>query len=285
MSNNIKFLYETFLNKEVEENISDTTLQDGKTITVVTPIKKVKKVKISIQQPDRKLYKGSELFYSKTLANYLKEGLMPYSLVAKRYANDGGPLTELEVKRLSQLKEDLKSLEKEFFTTITSINDPILDTEDKVVGKKTDILLKIQDINNEVAGIQNAYADIFDNTAEMKSRNDTIEWWSLFLIYIDEDDKGYKPLFGFGDPTKQDDYLKKVEKLEKFEDENNRFYNEIIKRMSYLISFWFTAKTNLTQNDFQTMEKLYTETTSDYKVGILEEVKDVKLETVPEIQA
>src|ERR1017187_4884380 len=110
--------------------------------------------------------------------------------------------------------------------------------EDSVVNKKTDILLKINKINSEVSAIQNAYADIFDNTAEMKSRNDTIEWWTLFLINSDEDEKGYKPLFCAGDPNKQDDYLKKVTKLEEFEDLNSPFYNEVIKLMSYLVSFW-----------------------------------------------
>ncbi len=269
----IKYLYETKIKKEVEEQQVENSIVDGKTITITSPIKKIKDIKVAIQQPNRKLYKGAELFYSKTLANYLKEGLMPYSLVAKRYANDGGPLTEAEIKRLTELREVLKTLEKEFFTTLTSVVDTVtVPTDASVVGKKSDILLKINEVNSEVSAIQNAYADIFDNTAEMKSRNDTIEWWSLFLINMDEDDKGYQPLFGQGDPTKQEDYHKKVTKLEDFEDKNNKFYNEVIKRMSYLISFWFTAKTALTQVDFQTMEKLYIDTSSDYHVNELEDV-------------
>jgi hypothetical protein len=263
----IKYLYETTINQEYEENVIENKIEDGKTITTTTPVKKIKKVKISIQQPDRKLYKGAELFYSKTLAEYLKQGLMPYSLVAKRYANDGGPLTEAEIKRLGELKEEIKVLEKEFFTTLTSAIGTDATSEENIVSKKSDILMRINDVNSEVSAIQNAYADIFDNTAEMKSRNDTIEWWSLFLINIDEDNKGYKPLFGAGDPEKQDDYKKKVVKLEEYEDKSSAFYNEVIKRLSYLISFWFTAKTALTNVDFQTMEKLYQDSSSDYNVG------------------
>jgi hypothetical protein len=266
----IKYLYETVLNKEVEENIVDKKIEDGKEIVTTTPIKKLKKVKIAIQQPDRKLSKGAELFYSKSLANYLKQGLMPYSLVAKRYANDGGPLTEDEIKRVNEIKQNLKLLEQEFFTTLS---ETITDTEknQELVKKKTDILLKINAANAELSTIQNSYTDIFDNTAEMKSHHDTIEWLSLYLINIDEDGKGYKPLFGIGDPTKQEDYLKKVEKLEEFEDKNDKFYNEIIKKLSYLISFWFTAKTSLSQNDFKTMENLYNDSLSNYHVAELEE--------------
>lgn len=266
----IKYLYETVINKEVEEQVSEQKVENGKTITITSPIKKIQKIKVAIQQPDRKLYKGAELFYSKTLASYLHAGLMPYSLVAKRYANDGGPLTEAEVKRLGELKEQLRVLEKEFFTSVTNAID---NTEESLINKKGDILVKINAVNAEISAIQNAYADIFDNTAEMKARNDSIEWWALFLINVDDDNKGYKPLFGAGDPNKTDDYNKKVAKLEEFEEKNDPFYNEVIKRMSYLISFWFTAKTSLNQSDFATMEKVYQDSLSDYKV--LDEIPEV----------
>jgi hypothetical protein len=268
---NIKYLYETLINKEVEEQIIETREENGKSITTTSPIKKIKTVKVSIQQPDRKLSKGAELFYSKSLAHYLKEGLMPYSLVAKRYANDGGPLTEAEIKRLQELKDKLKILEKEFFETL--VNKPETPEEDQILAqKKTSLLLEINSYNAEASGIQNSYVDIFDNTAEMKSHHDTIEWLALFLINVDEDGKGYKPLFGDGDPTKSDDYAQKVSKLEEFENKNNPFYNEIIKKLSYLISFWFTARTPISQNDFKTMEKLYDDTLSTYKVAPLEPV-------------
>jgi hypothetical protein len=281
MSKELKWLYETEVSKEIEEIVTDKQVIDGKTVTTDSPMKKVVKVKVAIQQPNRKLYKGAELFYSKTLAEYLRNGLMPYTLVAKRYANDSGVLTDAEIKRLVELKDELKILEKDFFATIaSSIDDKKDDVE---IGKKGDLLLKINSVNAEVSAIQNSYADIFDNTAEMKSRNDTIEWWSLFLIYTDEDNKGYKPLFGEGDPTKQEDYQKKVSKLEEFEDKNNSFYNEVIKMSSYLISFWFSAKTSLTASDFQTMERVYKDSLSDYKVSeIVPPVVEEKVAT-PEL--
>ena len=278
MAQTTKYLYETIVNREVTEQVSEQHIEDGKTITTTSPIIKVKKIKIAIQQPDRRLYKGAELFYSKTLAVYLKEGLMPYSLVAKRYANDNGPLTDAEIKRLGELKDELKVLEKEFFTTITSVVNG--DSDEVSIGKKGDILLKINAVNSEVSAIQNAYSDIFDNTAEMKSRNDTIEWWSLFLINVDEDNKGYKPLFGIGDPNKQEDFQKKIAKLEEIEEKNDPFYNEVVKMGSYLISFWFTARTSLTKEDFKTMEKVYKDSLSTYKV--LDEIVEEKPEVVAE---
>lgn len=103
----------------------------------------------------------------------------------------------------------------------------------------------------------------------MKSRNDTIEWWSLFLIYWDENGQGYKPLFSDGT------YEERVSKLEDYEDKAESFFVELIKRLSYLISFWFTARETVSQIDFSMMENLWVKTMSEYKV---DEGTDLKVE-------
>lgn len=249
-----KYLYETTIDKVVEEAVTEIREEQGQKVEIKRTIKKKKPVKIAILKPDRKLFKGAEMFYARTLSENLKAGLLPYSLVAKRYANDGGPLTEQEKARLKELREEAQKLEQEFFGAAGT------DRQEQ----KNALLVKINKINAEVSTIQNAYSDIFDSTAEMKARNDTIEWWSLFLIYADEDDKGYVPIFSSGT------YDERVTKLEDYEDEANPFYVELIKRLSYLISFWFTARDTVTAIDFSTMEKLYVDTMSDYKPVVSE---------------
>ena len=247
----LKFLYETGLKRQADEKVTETREEGGEKVEITKTVKKAKLVKIAILKPDRKLFKGAEMFYAKTLSEYLKAGLLPYSLVAKRYANDGGPLTEKEKERLTILRAEARKLEQEFFSATGN------DKEQQ--EKKNSLLVRINEINAEVSGIQNAYSDIFDSTAEMKSRNDTIEWWSLFLIYVDEG-AGYIPVFSDGT------YDERIAKLEDYEDKNDPFYIEAIKRLSYLISFWFTARDTVTAIDFNTMEKLYVDTMSEYKV-------------------
>lgn len=258
----LKFLFESSVKKQVDEAIITVSTEGGSKVETKRIIKKAKPIKVGILKPERKLFKEAEMFYAKTLSNYLKAGLLPYSLVAKRYANDGGPLTDQERNRLRELREQAIKLEGEFFAA------PTADTESQ--RQRNETLVKINDINAEVSNIQNAYSDIFDSTAEMKSRNDTIEWWVLYLIFVDEDGKGYKTLFP------QDTYEDKLTKLEAFEDDAEPFYVEVIKRLSYLISFWFTARNTVTKIDFDTMEKLYLDTISNYKV--VEEGEEVKVE-------
>lgn len=263
----LKFIYETTIKKQADEVVKSKTEENGTVIETSRTIKKTKPVKLCIIKPDRKLFKGAEMFYAKSLSEYLKKGLLPYSLVAKRYANDGGPLTDNERNRLKELREESLKLEGDFFSKITE-NDA------EAQKKKNETLIKINAINAEVSNIQNAYSDIFDSTAEMKSRNDSIEWWALFLIYIDEDGNGYKPLFGEGE------YEERVTRLEAIEEKEEPFYIESIKRLSYLISFWFTARNTVTKIDFETMEKLYLDTVSDYKVE--EDKIEEKLTELPQ---
>ena len=247
----LKFLYETTLDKQVEESVVEIKEDNGEKIEIKRTIKKNKPIKLAIQKPDRKLFKGAEMFYAQTLSSYLKAGLLPYSLVAKRYANDGGPLTEREKLRLDELRTESRELEQEFFGVVGD--------DSTKQAKKNELLIKINSTNVEIGNIQNSYSDIFDSSAEIKSRNDTIEWWTLHLLYIDETSTGYTSIFGNGT------YEDRIAKIEEIEDEANPFYIEAIKRLSYLISFWFSARDTVTQIDFNTMEKLYIDTMSSYK--------------------
>lgn len=258
------FIYETTVKKQVEEPSIEVREENGQKIEIKRTVKKTILIKVAILRPDRKLFKAAEIFFAKSLAEYLKAGLLPYSLVAKRYANDGGPLSESDKTRLKTLGEESKILEKEFFANVVATNDD----EKK---KKQDLLIRINKINEEVSTIQNAYSDIYDSTAEIKSRNDTQEWWSMFLILIDEG-QGYTPIFGTGN------YDERIDKLEEFELLANPFYNEVIRRASYLISFWFAARNTVTKIDFETMEKLYLDTLSEYKIQ--EEPVEIKVSDV-----
>lgn len=261
MENTLKLIYETTVKKQTEEPQKEKRVENGEEIEITRTIKKVKPVKLAILKADRKLFKAAEMFYAKSLSHYLKEGLMPYSLVAKRYANDGGPMTDEERVRLKELNEEARKLEFEFYA---------LGKEPDKSKEKHELLLKINNLKMEAGGIQNAYADIFDSTAEIKARNDVIEWWVLHLLLVDLDGKGYKCIFGDGT------YEERIQTLEMFENQEEPFTMECIKKLSYLISFWFTAKNSVTKVDFDTVEKLYSEGLSDYKV---EESEDLKITT------
>jgi hypothetical protein len=265
MEKTLKFLYETFVKKQVNESVTEPRQEGSETVQITRTVKKVKPVKFAILKPDRRLYKDAEIFYARTLADYLKKGLLPYSLVAKRYSNDGGPLTDSEKKHIDTLTDELGKLQVEFYG--------LANTEDLNLQKrKNEILIRINRINTEVSNIQNAYTDIFDSTAEMKARNDSIEWWVMYLMYGENEKGELVPTFSAGD------YEERIKTLENIEDEADPFKLEAIKKLSYLISFWFTARNAISDNDFKSMDRLYSDTMTIYKVE--ESGESVKVDEV-----
>lgn len=258
--NKIKYIYETVVDKEIIEQITEEREENGEKIKVTKDIKKNKPIKIAILQPDRKKFKDADIFYAKTLSYYLKEGLLPYSLVSKRYMNDGGPLTEVEKKTITSLRDKYVELQMEYF----KMEGTLTEEQNK---KRNEIILEMTEINRTIRQIKDSYENIFENTAEAKAKNDIIEWWILNLSLINEDNTDYKLLYGDGDIES------KTQILEKLETEENPFYNEVIKKLSYFIAFWYSSSNNITIEDFKSSEEYYNKNISTYLNKEKEEIK------------
>ena len=78
-------------------------------------------------------------------------------------------------------------------------------------------------------------ASLFDQTAENRARNKTILWWVLNLAY-EKDGDDYKEVFQGAD---QDEKLASYDRYEEQEDD---FIDEMLKKFSYVVSFWFITK-------------------------------------------
>lgn len=256
-----KYLYETTVKKEVIEKVTEDREENGQKIQVTKEVKSLKPVKIALLKPDRKKYKEADIFYAKTLSNYLKEGLLPYSLVSKRYMNDGGPLTDEEKKTVANLQNRYYDLQEEYFKTSKSS-----ETE----KRSGEILLEMTEINKKIESIRENYSEIYNNTAEAKSKSDTIEWWILNLSLIENSEgKDYKLLYGDGD------FESKYSNLESLESKNEVYLNEAIKKLSYFISFWYNSGGNIVEKDWKSAEDYY----ARYNPDPLEEKKEeVKVE-------
>lgn len=254
-----KYLYETTVKKEVIEKITEEREENGQKIQVTKEVKSFKPLKIAVLKPDRKKYKEADIFYAKTLSNYLKEGLLPYSLVSKRYMNDGGPLTDDEKKAVTNLQNQYYTLQEEYFK---------ISKTPESEKRSGEIIFEMTEINKKIESIRDNYSEIYNNTAEAKSRNDTIEWWILNLSFIeDADGKGYKSLYGDGD------FESRYSNLESLESQNENHFNEAIKKLSYFISFWYNSGGNIEEKDWKSAEDYYVRNNPDFTEEKKEEPK------------
>ena len=262
-----KFIYESTVLKQVEEKVPEIRIENGEKIEVIKTIKKAKPIKIAVSRPDRKTAKKADIFFAQKLSFYLKEGLLPHSLVSKRYLNDGGPLSEDEKNLVQALRDTYVKLQEEYF----AMQSPLTDVQTQ---RRAAIILELNEINKTLRDIQSNYSEIFSNTAEAKAKADSIEWWILNLSLVDYGDgKGYIPLFGEGD------FDTRMKALDEIEAKDEDFLNEIVKKLSYFISFWHTAGPDVTTDDFKSAEENYNLSVTNY--GVEEEKKEVPA-TTPE---
>ena len=112
----MKRLHSFTVTKEVEVVKKDESENDKgeKVITERTELEK-KPQYFFIRKPTRALYDDAELFYAVKMSEGIKAGLLTKALLAKRYENDGGPLSEGEVERYGELYVDFYQRQTEYF--------------------------------------------------------------------------------------------------------------------------------------------------------------------------
>lgn len=242
-----KFLHEFILNKEVEiEKVEVTQNEKNEEIKITKKEKINEPVVFRILKPNRKLFDEAELFYGIKLSEGIKAGLLTRSLLAKRYQNDGGSMSESEKKRYTELYIELYRLENELQRL--QINLEKL-SKDEQIDKMSLVLNDLSVTKKELQQMENYQSTIFDQTAENRARNQTILWWVLNLSYIKQDEE-FVPFFGDGD------YDKKLNKYDEYEEAESLFKKESMSKLAYFISLWYMGKAN-DPEDFKNLELLF----------------------------
>ena len=107
------WLHTFSVNRDVDYTyeVTEKSKRNGKDIKVKKTEQKSRPVLVRLKKPGRKLFDEGELYYGVKLSEGIKAGLLTRALLAKRYQNDGGSMSEPEKERYSELY--LKLFEKE----------------------------------------------------------------------------------------------------------------------------------------------------------------------------
>jgi hypothetical protein len=252
MSKNLKFVYEFAIDKEVEKVIEEKKMEGEQEIKITRTEKVKEPVKFAILKPGRKLYDSAEIFLAKTVSYYIKEGLMPISLVAKRFGNDGGVLTDKESEYMSGLDVKMADCQKRLSELKTQ--EKAVETAAEDASKQTDILVEMLKIQTEIEKIKNSFFILYDNTAEMKARKKSIEWWITQLSFIQNEKGEYVSYF---------DQLSFEERYTLYSailDGEDLFLKDTMNKFTYLISSWLNSDQSLTTEQFKGLDENFEET-------------------------
>ena len=244
---------------ESEIEIDPITDEEGNEIKQFKTIKKETPVTCAIKKPTRSIYEAGELYYSVELSKFIQAGMLTKTLLAKRFANDGGALSEKEQNHYSELYSALHTKEQE-------VQRIQLDTENakKRAKKLQTLLLEITSIRQQLVEFESTQSALFDQTAEHKARNKAILWWVLHLSYIkDQKDENEKEIFR--DLFAGEDIEEKLESYDAIEEGvefkkggEQEHLGLALKKFAYFISFWYSGQA-VDKEGFEAAEKLLDE--------------------------
>ncbi len=203
-----------------------------------------KDAKFMIGKPSRRQMDEAETQYAIEISNCIRRGILTKAMLAKKYADTGGMLTEGEAKRLSELYEKFTHQTAEF-TRLSVIEAKTKKTTDKIRALEEEM----SHIKKEIVDIEMTNLSLFQNTADTKAQIRVITWYVLYLTFI-ENNGEWEPYFkGKSFEERLDFYYEK-------EDSDDEFYRAAIKKIMAIISFWFYSS-NTDQKGFDKMMEDY----------------------------
>lgn len=238
----MKKLFEFRLDREIKETVSESSKNDkGETVTTEKEVVKEVKQKVLLRKPTRSLFDDAELFYGVKLAEGIKAGLLTRALLAKRFSNDGGVLSEDDKDRYAELYLKLYEVQLDA-ERLSSTPEKKRSKSDQ---ERLDNLLEdSSDLRRQLTDFEMAQSSLFEQTAENRARNKTILWWVLHLSHLEDDDGNITAVFEGKD---FEDRLDSYDVIESSEDE---FDETLLQKLIYYVSFWYVGRVT-SQEEFE----------------------------------
>ena len=229
----MRILNEFKLLKEENVEETETSVNDkGEEVKTTKNVKKPVEKTFVVKKPNRSLYDEAELFYGVKLSEGIKAGLLTRALLAKRFNNDGGILSDGERDKFAGLYMGL--FEKQAKLQKLELRDSKELTSEEAREKEL-LIEELGSAREEIQEFEMAQAALFDQTAENRARNKTILWWVLQLSYEKVGDDYVEVFKGIG-------FEERLAEYDKFEELEDDFLDEMLKKFSYVVSFWFVTK-------------------------------------------
>lgn len=244
-----KFTISETVTKKVEEKSKD---KDGNEVTITKDSVEVVDRSIFLKKPTRSMFDEAELYYGVQLSEGIKAGLLTRALLAKRFSNDGGVMSNPD-------KQEYADLYVKLFENQTAIERASAKTEkDRTKSEKEELQKLLEEngvVKREIQEFEMAQASLFDQTAENRARNKTILWWVLNMSFYGdpEDSSTIKPIF------EGENYAEKLAAYDQIEEDGTEFQEEVIKKLVYYVSYWYVGQAQ-TEEEFTDVLKALEET-------------------------
>ncbi len=226
-----EYIYEFTLKKKVKKQVETKRKnKDGEEETVLSNRTVSVPVKFFVKKPTRRLADEAEVFYSVQLSKAIKMGIVTKAMLIKKYADNGGALSEEESKQLLKSLKKLNDLENEY--KLCSVKKTKESKE-----RAEELILEIITLKRELQELESSLQSVYQHTADAKAEKEVLLWYAIQLAKFSEDGEEEKPFFDGVDFEEQlEDLYEKYEVDESFE-------SEATSKICKVVGYWFYNQT------------------------------------------
>lgn len=218
-------VYET-VEKPVESVSKD---EQGNEVKVTKKVSEKSPMKVFLKKPSRRQIEEADLEYSVEMSRCVKKGVLTKAMLVKKYSDTGGLMSEEEAKALYQNYQKLLELQREY-----TENETINKKEESRQKKFEELGLEMAKVRDKIVKTEMAYQSLFDHTADMKAQNRLLLWYIINLTYIQKEGEDKpKPYFS------GEDFDERLEDYYQKEEQEDKLYFEIARKVSNVAAFWF----------------------------------------------
>lgn len=234
--------------KDVTENVTKKrkNKETGKMeeYSVEETSKKPVPVKIIIKEPNRRDLEEADIEYSIEMSKCIKRGILTKAMLAKKYSDTGGLLTEDDAKILTRRYGELGDLQNRY-SRLSSKPKKEKKDEDKL----SSLLGEMAEKRRDIVDMETSYSSLFNHTADSKAQNKVILWYLVHLSHYQEDESSeIKPFFNGEDSSDKIDQYYEV-------DENGHEIFDLVKdKILSILSFWYFSS-NASKEDFDSLNE------------------------------
>lgn len=238
------YKFKVFEEKEITKEESTIDISTGEETIVKKKVLEKVPVEITLKKPSRRQIEEADLEFSVEMSRCIKKGILTKAMLAKKYSDIGGAMSESESQKLVELYQKTFDLQNE-----NARLDLISEKSDEVLNRISKITEELSQARNEIIEIESSYRALFDHTADTKAQNKVLLWYIINLTQIKREfDVDSKPYF------KGKDFEEKLSNFYEKEESGDEFHFNLIKKLSTFVAFWFFNQAS-TKEDFEDLER------------------------------
>jgi hypothetical protein len=244
MDNKELYRFKIFEEKEVTREESKIDEKTGEETVIKKKVLEKVPIEIVLKKPTRRQIEDADLEFSVEMSRCIKKGILTKAMLAKKYSDIGGAMSETESQTLVDLYQKSFELQNE-----NARLDLISEKSDEILERISKIKTEIEDSRAQIIDIESSYRALFEHTADTKAQNKVLLWYIINLTNIKREiDLDPKPYF------KGKDFEEKLTDFYEKEEKGEDFHVRLVKKLSTFVAFWFFNQAS-TKEEFEDLER------------------------------